>query len=181
MRALLLAVTLSTLAYAQVDRGRAEYHLGKLAFDRHEYQSAYDHFKQAYMITEKPELLFNMALALEELKRPHDAAEALRTYLKFKPQDPDRVGIETRIQALEEKQRLLDQDRPKPALVVPAQTLVQPPPPAPEKKSNRLALIVGISVGAVAVIALGVGLGVGLGNKDPEHSSSSLGAWAATR
>jgi len=172
MRLLCLLVALSLPAFAQVDKGRAEYHLGKAAFDRHEYQSAYDHFKQAYMISERPELLFNMALALEELKRPHDAAEALRTYLKFRPQDPDREGIEGRINALEEKQRLLDSDKPKVEL-----TAAPMPPP---KKKSSLPIIVGVSIGVVVIVAVGVGLGVGL-SSTPDHTSSTLGAWAATR
>jgi hypothetical protein len=60
------------------------------------------------MLSQQPALLYNIASALRGLRRPHEAAEALRSYLRLQPEDPDAPAIAKRIQSLEEEQRLLD-------------------------------------------------------------------------
>src|SRR6516162_9492387 len=75
------------------EQARALYQKGKLAYDRQHYAEAHDAFKAAYLISQLPELLFNMARALEQLDRPHDAAETLRAFLRVRPDDSDRDRI----------------------------------------------------------------------------------------
>jgi tetratricopeptide (TPR) repeat protein len=163
------------------DEGRAEYRQGKDAFERHDFESAYDHFKRAFTISERPELLFDIALTLEELKRPHDAAEALNAYLRQRPNDPDRSGIEDRISVLEEKQRILDADaRAKARAAAPASPALTASAPAPAPP-RRTALAVGLSVAAGVVLVVAIGVGVGLGTAGPDHTATPLGAWRATR
>jgi tetratricopeptide (TPR) repeat protein len=133
MRGLWLVVVLllsgTALAADRHDiEGQYEFRLGKEAFEAKHFSEAYEHFKRAYLLSERPALLFNMALALEEMKRPHESAETLRSYLRLRPKDPDRAGIEGRIEALEEKQRLLDSER----------AAVTPSPGAPPKDPRML-------------------------------------------
>jgi tetratricopeptide (TPR) repeat protein len=142
---------------------------GRRAYDQREFQRAHDCFEKAYLISHRPELLFNIGSALKELGRPHDAAERLRSYLRVAPKDPDRPEIEQRILALEEAQRLLD-DRVRRATppetrapaVAPVAIVAQPRvEPAPS--SRRRTLVIALStVGAIVVVAGAVGLGVGL-------------------
>ena len=40
----------------------------------------YDSFSESFTLSHEPALLYNIASALQGLKRPHDAAEALRSY-----------------------------------------------------------------------------------------------------
>src|SRR5439155_13728619 len=94
------------------------------AFESHDYQHAYDGFRQSYVISQRPELLFNMSAALKQLGRPHEAAEELRAYLRVVPNAADRKEIEQRILTLEETQRLRDREKP------PAPAKVEPPLPA---------------------------------------------------
>jgi tetratricopeptide (TPR) repeat protein len=160
-------------ADAQHDaEAKALYLEGKSAFDRHEYGDAYQRFKRAYMLSQRPELLFNMASALKEEGRPHDAAEALRSYLRLVPSTPDRAEIEQRILALEEANKLLEAERKpvaEPPATPPAPVLTPAPPalvetrPAPPAHKSRVGLAVGVSVGAAAVIAaVATGLALGL-------------------
>src|SRR4051794_6222373 len=106
MRAWALAATVLTfcapaLADERLDaQGKALYADGKAAFEAGEFQRANDLFLQAYLASEKPELLFNMASSLVALGRPHLAAEKLRAYLRVLPEDPERPAIEQRIRAL---------------------------------------------------------------------------------
>src|SRR5262245_46088985 len=113
MRALMLGVLLAAAgaAHAQPaadEKARGLYATGKAAYDRGDYQAAYDAFWQSYQLSHVPELLYNVASALQRLQRPRDAAEALRSFVRLRPTDPDRTQIEDRIHALEEEQRLLD-------------------------------------------------------------------------
>jgi tetratricopeptide (TPR) repeat protein len=185
MRALAIALLVVTgVAHAdgRSAEGRAEYRAGKQAFERHAFDEAYEHFKRAFSLSEKPELLFDIALTLEELKRPHDAAESLNAYLRQRPNDPEKSSIEDRIITLEEKQRILDADaqvKAKAAAAKATTLTASAPPPAPPPK--RTGLIVGISVAAGVVLVVAVGLGAGLGASSPDHTATPLGPWRATR
>jgi tetratricopeptide (TPR) repeat protein len=142
---------------------RALYLQGKQAFEARRYQNAYDLFRQSYLTSQRAALLFNMASCLQELDRPREAADQLRTYLRIVSSDPDRQAIEERIVALDEKQRLLN-----------AALVVRPPP----KSRRRLALGLGIA-GALVATAIALGLGVGLSATD--YRASTLGTHPVTR
>ena len=90
---------------------RRLYDQGRAAYGKHDFQKAYDAFRQSYLMSQRPELLFNMSSALKALDRPHEAAEELRAYLRLVPAAADRAEIEQRILTLEESQRLLDRVR----------------------------------------------------------------------
>src|SRR3954468_21610287 len=87
--------------------------VGKAAYETGDYQLAYDKFKESFQLSHEPALLYNIASALQGLKRPHDAAEALRSFLRLQPPDPDRPKIEQRIATLEEEQRMIDAEKAK--------------------------------------------------------------------
>jgi tetratricopeptide (TPR) repeat protein len=166
MRALALALSIVLLAQAAAraapeddEQARARYEAGKVAYERKDYAAAYEQFRRAYLISQRPELLFNMSSALQRLDRPHEAAESLRAYLRVVPDEPDRVSIGERIRALEEKQRLLDEERARATPSVPAATAVAVPRPGrtPIYKRWWLWTVVGL---ALAGAAVGIGVGV---------------------
>jgi len=130
-RVILLVLAWCGPAWAQnsdEEDARRMYEAGQEAFATGHYGEAYAQFEHAYLRLQRPALLFNMASALQRLDRPHDAAEKLRAYLRVTPTAEDRVEIEERIRALEEKQTILDAKKPTPAPeAVPV--LAKPPPP----------------------------------------------------
>jgi tetratricopeptide (TPR) repeat protein len=107
------------MAFAPVARGsdseekkaRALYSAGEVAFNKGDFQTAYEDFRQSYTISQEPALLYNIASVLNRLQRPHEAAQTLASYLRLRPRDPERPAIEERIRTLEEGQRLLDAER----------------------------------------------------------------------
>jgi tetratricopeptide (TPR) repeat protein len=138
-------------------RAQALYLSGRAAFESGRFDEALAAFREAFGLSHAPELLYNMASALERLGRPHEAAETYRAYLRASADQTDRREIEGRMRALEEEQRLLDLERLKRE---PSQILTFTPPPLIRKRT--LAAVLG-SVGAALVAgALGVGLGLGL-------------------
>jgi tetratricopeptide (TPR) repeat protein len=170
-----LFATLPSVAHAQsrYDKARELYKKGKSAFEANQYQEAYDAFKQAYLLSQEPALLYNIASALQGLDRPHDAAEALRSYLRTVPNDPDKPEIEKRIANLEEAQRVLDNDRqravdeerrkhppvepPRPAEPVPTPATVTPAEaPVPEGPSKSELRGRGERRAGIALLVIGV-------------------------
>jgi tetratricopeptide (TPR) repeat protein len=146
-------------------RGRAEY-------ERADYDRAYNDFKQAYLLSARPALIYNMARALEGLKRYAEAAGALRAYLRVSQSDPDQAQIEEHIRALDEAQRLQSSGA---LALTPGPLRDQPPPPR-----RKRTLVIALSVAAVVVAALAVGLGVGLGTRGPVYSSADVGPLKST-
>jgi hypothetical protein len=143
-------------------RARGLYEHARDAFEHGRYDEAFRGFKEAYLISQRPELLFNMASALERAERPAEAAESLRAFLRVRPEDPDRPRIEEHVRALEEKQRLIDAER-RPATAPPstetkvAATAPAAPKSTPVYKRWWLWTVVGLVAAGAAV---GVGVGV---------------------
>jgi len=184
---------------ARDQQARQLYKAGRDAYNAGDFQRAYDSFRESFTLSHEPALLYNIASALQGLKRPHDAAEALRSYVRLRPDDPDRPQIEERVRTLEEEQRLLDLDH-QPA------TPVTPPPVAPvapaavpstspalgltaapsdgaraRTRRRNVALAVGLSVGAVVVAGVAIGLAFGLSPKEQALTPSPVGPITATR
>jgi tetratricopeptide (TPR) repeat protein len=190
MRGLIVAIILAaalpgTRAHAteaQDQKARELYAEGQAQFRQEHYQTAYDLFKQAYLLSPLPELRYNMASALQGLGRPHDAAEELRAYLRLKPDDSEKANLEARIQGLEEAQRLLDAGKPTaPAPVVAPVSVVAPAPAPPPREgwTRKKTLITVLSTVGAVVVAGGLGIGLGLGLHD-WHTDSTLGTRQAT-
>jgi tetratricopeptide (TPR) repeat protein len=189
---LLLVLTVVSAGAARADedrdfRARQLYELGRKAYTDGDFQTAYDSFKNSYSLSHKPGLLYNVASALQQLKRPHDAAETLRSYLRLRPDDSERAQIEERIKALEEEQRLVDIDRGRqtpspehapqatpetPVLTTPSTETPASATPAvataaaadnARARRRKRNITIAVTVGSIAVVGLGVGLGLGLG------------------
>jgi tetratricopeptide (TPR) repeat protein len=94
----------------RIEQAKKEFVEGRNAYERGDYRLAYDKFKQSYILSQQPALLYNIASALQGLGRPGEAADALRDYLRQAPNDPERPLVEKRIAGLEEAQRLLDRE-----------------------------------------------------------------------
>jgi len=180
---------------------RAAYKAGAAAYEAGDYQAAYDKFKESFQLSHEPALLYNIASALQGLKRPHDAAEALRSFLRVQPNDPDRSKIQDRIATLEEEQRMIDADRareaaahapppaatppPAPAPNLAPQNLIATAPPGPteaERKHRRVVIAASVTAGVVVLVAGAVVLGVLLSDTKTEpYTTTSLGPHPGTR
>jgi tetratricopeptide (TPR) repeat protein len=70
-------------------------------YDLAEYDRAVEEFKQAYELTNKPELLFNLAQAYRAKKDWANALHFYRTYLSRRPQAANRADVEAFIKEAE--------------------------------------------------------------------------------
>ena len=142
---LLLAFAAPTAAFAQGDAesesGDADYDANldqaarrvfmsaRQAFSAGEYEVALERFRQAYQLSPRPTLLYNIAATLDRLRRDEEALEGFKAYLEASPDAEDRTEIEARIRVLEEAVARRQAAAPPPDTTVPDDTPVGPTEP----------------------------------------------------
>jgi tetratricopeptide (TPR) repeat protein len=202
--AVLLTLLWSTFALAdarQEQAARDAYKTGRTAYESGDYQLAYDKFKESFQLSHEPALLYNIASALQGLKRPHDAAESLRSFLRLQPNDPDRAKIEQRIATLEEEQRMIDAERQKQEAAAeaehrrnqPAPVLTPPPletrtvivhegPTEADRKHRRKVLAISLTIGGIVLVGGAVALALALTQTSTApYTVTEIGPLPATR
>ncbi|MEM1415714.1 MAG: tetratricopeptide repeat protein [Myxococcota bacterium] len=99
---------------------RLTFERAREAFVNGDYEEALRLFRQAYELSPRPVLLYNIAATLDRLRRDEEAVQALQAYLDADPDAPERQEIEARIRVLqaaidereaEEQARREDQER----------------------------------------------------------------------
>ena len=111
------------------------------------YEQALARFRQAYQLSPRPGLLYNIAQTLDRLRRDEETVAALREYLAAVPQAPNRAEVEARIRVLDESlARNRANDPPPP----PSGGGTTPPPP-PSQGLGILHPAIFISVGGLAL------------------------------
>ncbi len=106
--AVTFALTLTTSAASaqgQSDEERARQHFaaGRSHFEEGSYEAAITEFQQAYDLSQRPGLLYNLALAHERLARYAEAAALIRRYLAEDPDAQNRSSLERRAENLEQR------------------------------------------------------------------------------
>jgi tetratricopeptide (TPR) repeat protein len=102
---LLVASLLPTVASAQTEQldeaARLTFESAREAFVAGDYEVALARFRQAYQLSPRPGLLYNIAQTLDRLRRDEETVEALREYLRVAPEAQNRSEVEARIRVLE--------------------------------------------------------------------------------
>lgn len=159
-------------ASPDADRLRELYARGQAAFDAGSYKSAIEAFEAAYLISEDPTLLFNIALCYDRLENYDAALQYLDRYAAQAPQS-EQGDIERRRSSLEiRRERALREEAepPSPAEPVdpaPPETSVDPVdtgsdrPPA-DAANQRLMSPAAWTLTAVAAAGFGAGIGLGV-------------------
>jgi tetratricopeptide (TPR) repeat protein len=166
----------------QDQAARDAFKAGRVAYESGDYQVAYDKFKESFQLSHEPALLYNIASALQGLKRPHEAAEALRSFLRLQPNDTDKPKIEQRIATLEEEQHMMDAEQAKAQAEAEAERKKHEPPPnltppppevrtvivhetgmtEAERKHRRKVLAISLTVGGIVLVGGAVALALAL-------------------
>ncbi|HJL15512.1 MAG TPA: hypothetical protein RMH99_07655 [Sandaracinaceae bacterium LLY-WYZ-13_1] len=98
--------SVAATARAQDDRqldeaARLTFESAREAFIAGDYETALARFRQAYELSARPGLLYNIAQTLDRLRRDEETVEALRAYLEAMPDAPNRAEVESRIRVIE--------------------------------------------------------------------------------
>lgn len=97
----LLACTASVAAAQDTpiteDEARGLFAAGQAAYDEGRYDRAYELFSEAYAASDRPELLYNMALAADRAGRADEAISAYERFASAVPDHPRIAFVRTRI------------------------------------------------------------------------------------
>jgi hypothetical protein len=125
-------------------QAQAEFAKGKAAYEAGEYRAAWAHFHDAYRLSARPELLYNIGQTADRLRMDSDALKAFRMYLEKLPDAANRREVENRVHVLEElQQRNAAQGTDGTSAgtgvmdIAPAAPESEPPPPPTAKQPAR--------------------------------------------
>ena len=86
-------------------RARELFEKGRVAFADGQYRDAWEHFREAYKLSKRPALLYNVGQSADRMRMDREALEAFRLYLKKLPDAENRKEVESRVRYLEERLR----------------------------------------------------------------------------
>lgn len=170
MVAALLLVTQSSTAFAQPGgahvvpppesaegRARESFQRGRIHYDNGEFDAAALAFEEAYALSGRDALLYNLYLAYRDANQQEKAASALRKYLERVEVVENRAQLEARLKALDEglaQKRAAEPVRPaEPVVTTPVATEPSAPPVDTEPKKWWLVPSVVTGVGGVMMLA----------------------------
>ena len=136
-------------------RARELFVLGDRLYEEGRYEASVTAFTEAYRLSGRPLLLFNLANAEERLGRLDDAAEHLRAYLPHAPED-EREAVEMRARRIEERAAAARENGTPPDVTPPPTTPLEPSHSAQRLHRAGVASLIigGALVGAGAVFTV---------------------------
>lgn len=123
------------------------------------YEQALVRFRQAYELSPRPGLLYNIAQTLDRLRRDEETVAALREYLAAVPDAPNRPEVEARIRVLDQALARQHTDTPPASR---GSSGGATPAPAPSQGLGILHPAIFISVGGLALAGGGLLIWSGL-------------------
>lgn len=146
---------------AQLDEAaRLTFQEGQQAFLSGDYETALTRFRQAYELSQRPLLLYNIAQSLDRLRRDEETVTALERYLEAVPDAENRGEVEARIRvlraAIERNAPPPDENEEEEVTNPPAENV------EPTEESNPLAIFHPAIFIAVAALAVGGGVAIGV-------------------
>ncbi|MCA9575928.1 MAG: tetratricopeptide repeat protein [Polyangiales bacterium] len=155
-----LAPSVASAQNSADEEARALFEAGRLAFSRGRYEQALGHFQEAYELSHRSALLYNIGTTHDRLRQDQQAIDAFEQFLEAEP-DSDLVPeVQERVRILRENQR---PDLSPEAVAAASDPSSDPSSPAaPSERDNRIVkkwwfwTIIG-----VVVVGAAVGIGVG--------------------
>jgi tetratricopeptide (TPR) repeat protein len=98
------------------EQARAHFRLGRAHYDNGNFAQAAVEFEEAYRISQRAALLYNIYLAYRDANDTRNAAEALRKYLALEKNIENRGQLESRLAALDKSLK----DNPSPPVATSA-------------------------------------------------------------
>jgi tetratricopeptide (TPR) repeat protein len=136
----LLAIALGSLgaappaqAQTRTQTARAHFESGQSLYDVGEFARALVEFKESFLASDDPVLLFNMAQCHRQLGQAAEAVRLYRSYLRRKPDAPNRPEVERRIEELRATAPAAPAPPPPGAAVPPAAIIETRPAVSPEE------------------------------------------------
>lgn len=167
-------------AYAQTasadEEARAQFEAGRMAFGRGRYEQALANFEEAYRLSGRTALLYNIGTTHDRLRHDQEALDAFRQYLEAEPESELSEEVRERVRILEE-QVANQPDLSPETVAAQADTSAPPPEPSESQPITRkwwFWTIIGVVVVGTAV-GVGVAAGGGGGTQGPQlHDGNTV-------
>ena len=167
LRGVLLAATVlagvsldATPAAAQSsadEEAHVHFEAGRVAFSRGRYESALASFQEAYELSQRPALLYNIGTTFDRLRRDQEAIEAFERFLELDPESDLAPEVQERVRILRENAR----PDLTPEAVAAASGEGDAPPPTPSERQPVTRKWWFWTIIGVVVVGAAVGIGVG--------------------
>lgn len=164
---------------------RTLFQLGQSAFDDGRYQAALDYFQQAYDLSHRPQLLYNIGQAADRLRLDRRALEAFESFLRDAPESPQHTPTRARVEVLRaaveqaEARERAAAEAPTPAQTAAAAPVAVAQPDAP-RSSGSPALGWAIAGGGGGALVVGaVFLALGLSDKSAVENAADGSTFAS--
>ncbi len=145
---------------------RALFDAGKRAYDAGDYETALARFRAAFDLTQRPLLMYNVAQALDRLRRDEEAIAAYQRFIELDPNSEIRGTAEARVRNM---QRAIDEQHAREAEAQARQNQAQSQegsphasPPRDDEGGGGLPPVVFISAAAVTAVFAGITIWSGL-------------------
>ena len=156
------------------EEAHALFSAGEVAYGDGRYAAALNYFRQAYEMSGRALLLYNIGSAAEHLRRDGEALDAFERYLAETPEDaPNRAAVAARVEIL--RTELAEGAA---GVVTPAPTASTAPAPSAQE-SPDLAPWITLGVGGALVIVGAVLLGVGYADAATFQSAAPGSMWSS--
>lgn len=174
--------TAQTTPDPSAERARELFENGNLLYDEGRYEDAIVAWQEAYRLSERSVILFNIADAQEKLGRWQDALDTLSRYRAYARED-EREALDRRIRNLE---RRIQEQGPTAATTTapPPVTTTTPPPaaptttmpvtPAPTGNERRGVRVLPLTLYGVGVAGLGAGAYFALAARGAREEAAGL-------
>lgn len=178
MGALIVTLLAATALAGEAEDARARelYENGAILYEEGRYEDAVVAFEEAYRLSARPALLFNIANALERAGRWGEALDVLSRYRAYASAE-ERATLDRRITNLERRIAEAKAVAPPPPPAEPepeapvAPVVVSTPPPSAEP--NAWLRPLPLAVGGVGVVALGAAGALGAASVDAHTRAAS--------
>ncbi len=151
---------------------RALYDAGAVAFSEGRFEEAYERFLRSYELSERPELLYNVAAAADRAGRDREALTNYQGYLVGVPDAENRAYVEARVAVLDARIRA-EHVEPAPIEEVIEETSVldeRAPEPDPTVAITIFSLAGATGVAAIVTGILGLSIRGELETSCPMHA-----------
>lgn len=165
-----------TAEQADADQlGRAAFERGRVAFDAGDYETALEAFSEAFELTHRPALQYNVGLSQDRLRMDQEALDSFESYLDAVPDSPYLDQVNGRITAL--RQSVARRNNERERLEAERAEAEAAAAAATEARPSRW--WIGVLIGVV-VVGAGVGLAVGLTRDGDAFAPSDFGSTTYT-
>ncbi len=147
------------------EEARALFMAGSSAFEGARYETALRYFREAYELSGRAELLYNIGVTADRLRQDDAALEAFEKFLAEVPEHPRRREVEVRVASIRQARAPEPEPEPEPAPEAEPEAEPEPPTPAeaaaaaetePEPGPSEGGLSTGTVVGGISLGVVGL-------------------------